>query len=119
MPKEFSRARRVAEQIQRELADLLRREVNDSRLQQVTLSGVEVSRDLGHAKVYVTPHMGADVEATVSALNRASSFLRRNLASRLLVRSVPQLKFVYDPTLDNATRLSALLAGDATTERET
>ena len=108
--KDYNRAERIADLLQRELADLMRRELADERLHGVTVSGVDVSKDLGHAKVFVTPALGADVDATIQGLNRASRHLRRCLARRVHLRYMPQLRFAYDPTLENANRLDALLA---------
>lgn len=109
MPREFSRTRRVADQIQRELAELLLREVSDPRLQGVTVSGVEVSKDLAHARVFVHPSRDADAEDIVTALNHAASYLRRGLAGRLKLRVLPRLRFIHDPSLDTGERLDALL----------
>lgn len=111
MPREFSRTRRVADQIQRELADLLLREVSDPRLQGVTVSGVEVSKDLAHARVFVHPSREADAQAIVTALNHAASYLRKGLAGRLQLRVLPRLRFIHDPSLDAGERLDALLEG--------
>ena len=109
MPREFSRAQRVAEQIQRELADLIVREVNDARLHHLTISGVQVSRDLARAKVYITPELGASADEILNVLNRASGFLRHGLAQRIHTRAVPRLDFIYDATLDRADRISNLI----------
>lgn len=111
MPREFSRTRRVADQIQRELADLLLREVSDPRLLGVTVSGVEVSKDLAHARVFVQPSRGVDAEAVVSALNHAAAYLRKGLAGRLQLRALPRLRFLHDPSLETGERLDALLEG--------
>jgi ribosome-binding factor A len=107
MTKEFSRNQRVAEQIQRELADLLQFEVKDPRVQGVTLTEVDVSRDLAHAKVYFVTH--AHPEESTQALAKAAGFLRTQLSRRLVMRSVPQLHFVYDESLDRGIRLSRLI----------
>lgn len=107
--REFSRAMRVGDQIQRELATLIANEVSDPRVVQVTLSGVEMTRDLRHAKVLVTPAAEADVESAIVALNRAAGFLRRRLGQTLRLRHLPNIRFEYDPTLDQAERLTALI----------
>lgn len=109
MPRDFSRTRRVAELIQRELAELLLREANDPRFAAVTVSGVDVSPDLAHAKVLVTLAEGTQIEPTVAALNRAAGYLRGRLGRHLRMRSLPDLRFAYDPTLDRATRVSHLI----------
>ncbi len=111
MPREFSRSQRVAAQIQRELAQLVRDEVKDPRLSTVTFCGVDVSRDLAYAKVYVAV-LGKDQKETedvVVALNKAAAFLRRSLAGRLKMRVVPALQFRYDESLERGARLSALI----------
>lgn len=116
MPKEFSRTRRIGEQMQRELAQLIQQEVKDPRLGMVTVSGVEVSRDLSVAKVFVTVLGDADPQPSLTVLNRAAGFLRHALGQRLTVRTVPSLRFVYDESVARGARLSRLIdearAGD-------
>src|SRR5688572_9561911 len=110
MPRDYSRALRIAEQIQRELADLIRLEVKDPRVGMVTLTDVEVSADYGHAKVFFTT-LGATkqaAEATIG-LNRAGGFLGRELSPRIKLRSIPQLHFVYDESVERGVRLSQLI----------
>ncbi len=112
MSREYSRSLRVAEQIQRDLAQLIQTEVKDPRVGMVTISEVRVSKDLAHAKVFMTV-LGSDAEGaaeSVEILNRAASFLRHALGRRLVLRVVPQLHFVYDETLETGARLAALLA---------
>jgi len=115
MAKEFSRSQRVAEQIRRELADLLQFEVKDPRIGKVTLTEVEVTGDLAHAKVYFVTQNDAD--AAVAALGKASGFLRSQLSKRLLLRSVPQLHFVYDVSLDHGMRMSQLIDQAITSDK--
>jgi len=105
----YSRVERLGEQIARELATLIDREVRDPMVSRVTVSGVEVARDLSHARVYVTPAAGSDPDDTVRGLNRAAPFLRRRLGDLIRLRTVPALQFVYDKTLDEANRIDALL----------
>lgn len=107
MAKEFSRSQRVGEQIRRELADLLQFEVKDPRVGKVTLTEVEVTGDLAHAKIYFVTQ--DDAEAATAALGKAAGFLRSQLSRRLLLRSVPQLHFVYDVSLDRGMHLSQLI----------
>ncbi|ROR32093.1 30S ribosome-binding factor RbfA [Inmirania thermothiophila] len=110
MPREFDRTRRVAEQLQRELAELIRREVKDPRVGPVTVSAVRVSRDLAHARVYVGVLDRTErAQETVEALNHAAGHLRRLLGRRLHLRTIPRLRFEYDALLDEASRLSRLL----------
>ncbi len=103
------RAERVGDQIQRELADIIIRELADPSIGPATVSGVGLSRDLRQAKVYVTPAAGSDGHGTVRGLNRAAAFLRRRLGTRVRLKVLPRLRFVYDPTLDEAQRIDALL----------
>ena len=110
MPKDFQRSRRVEEQIQRLLVDLLRREVKDPRVGPLTITAVEVSRDLSHAKVYFVPFDSARPAAAVAtALASAAGFLRIQLKRQLQMRQVPELQFVVDETIDRAAHLSALI----------
>ena len=104
------RAERVGDQIQRELAEVIGREVADPAVGRMTLSGVDLSPDLRQATVYVTPAEDSDGERTVDGLNRAAGFLRRRLGTRLRLKHLPRIRFVYDPTLDDACRISELLA---------
>src|SRR5262249_29599982 len=95
MTKDFPRASRIADQIQRDLSELIRLQLKDPRVSLVTVSSVEVSRDLSHAKVYVTSlASGHSAEEITAALQHAAGFLRSHLARRLKLRSVPQLEFV-------------------------
>jgi ribosome-binding factor A len=110
MPREFSRSLRVADQIQRELAALIRDEVKDPRMGMVSISGVEVSRDMAHAKVYVSV-LGDEQSAadSLEALNHAAGFLRRELGRSMRLRTVPQLRFIHDRSLEEGARMSALI----------
>ncbi|MCW8829451.1 MAG: 30S ribosome-binding factor RbfA [Gammaproteobacteria bacterium] len=110
MAREFSRSRRVGEQIQRELAELVQRELNDPRLGMVTISAVDVSRDLAVAKVYFTVlDSEHDVEQTRKGLTHAAGFLRRELGHRMKLRMVPELRFFYDSSVEHGSRLTALI----------
>ncbi len=111
MGNDYPRSQRVGDQIQRELAELIRAEVRDPRVRQVTVSEVEVSRDLAHANVYVTGlGMAAeDSRAMATVLDGAAGFLRRQLARRLRLRTVPALHFHYDPVFDRGARLNELI----------
>jgi ribosome-binding factor A len=107
MAKEFSRSDRVAEQIQRELADLLQFEVKDPRVGMVTITEVEVSGDMSHAKIYYSAAEGT--KELQIGLEKSSGFLRTQLSKRLLLRTVPQLHFVYDASIDRGMKLSKLI----------
>jgi ribosome-binding factor A len=105
-----ARSARIADQIQRELAELIRLEIRDPRVRLVTLTAVELSRDQSHAKVYFTvlgPESAA--EETLEGLQRAAGFLRTNLAHRLSTRTVPELHFAYDASIERGARLSKLI----------
>ena len=90
MPKDYSRALRIADQIQRDLADLIRNELKDKRVGMITLTGVEVSQDYGHAKVYYTTLGSAEENfLTEKGLQHAAVFLRSLKSQRLRLREVP------------------------------
>ena len=110
MPREFSRTHRVAEQLQRELAVLVRDEIKDPRLGMVSISGAEVSRDLAYATVYISV-LGDDkaVADSLAVLNRAAGFLRHRLGQLMRIRVVPQLKFEFDSSLQEGARMDALI----------
>jgi len=110
MPREFPRTRRVGEQIQRELAELIRTELKDPRLGMVSISAVQVSRDLGHAKVYASV-LGSEEQSTesVKVLNHAAGFLRHKLGKLLHMRVIPELHFFLDRSLEEGARLGALI----------
>ena len=110
MKKTSQRARRVGDEVQRELADLLRTEVKDPRVGPVTITAVEVSGDLSHAKIFVTHLAGREhADEAVKALQHTAGFLRSALAHRLSLYSVPQLHFAYDDSIENGMRLSQLI----------
>lgn len=111
MPKDFPRTRRIAEQIQRELADIVRTELKDPRVGAlVTITDVEVSADQSHAKVFFTL-LGdsSQVEETTRGLARAAGFLRTQLAHRMQLRTIPQLAFKYDASIERGVKLSRLI----------
>lgn len=100
----------MGEQLQRELATLIRDEIADPRLGMVSISGVEVSRDLSHAKVFFST-MGdqQEADASLEVLQGAAGFLRHLLGRSLAMRHVPQLHFKQDHSLEQGARLSALI----------
>ncbi|MFT5210382.1 MAG: ribosome-binding factor A [Flavobacterium sp.] len=106
MPREFSRGRRVADLIQRELAILLQREVKDPRIGMITVNEVTVSRDLAYADVYFTVLPDEHHKESVEILNSAAGFLRSQLAKILATRTTPKLRFHYDKTIVNGARMS-------------
>jgi len=115
--RDSSRIVRVGDQIQRELAQILVTEVADDRVPAVTVSGVEVSRDLRNARVFLTPPAGSDPDSVLRAVNHAAGFLRRRLGERVRMKYLPRLRFEYDMTLDRAERLATLLDQARTTRR--
>ena len=108
MPKGYYRTDRIAEQIQRELAQLLRLELKDPRIGMITLTGVDVPRDYSHAKVIYTTLVG-ERKAAQEGLEHASGFLRSQLAHAMKLRVMPQLHFIYDPSIEYGARLSRLI----------
>ncbi|EJO4031023.1 30S ribosome-binding factor RbfA [Vibrio cholerae] len=111
MPKEFSRTQRVAQQLQKELAMILQREVRDSRLGMVTISDVEVSRDLAYAKVFVTfLCIGEQTpESCLAALREHEVQIRMMLGKQIRLRLTPEIRFYYDNTLVEGMRMSNLV----------
>ncbi len=105
-----ARRARIADQIQRELAELIRLELRDPRVGLVTLTGVELSRDQSHAKVFFTV-LGPDSQGreALEGLSHAAGFLRSSLAHRLSTRTVPELHFAYDESIERGVRLSRLI----------
>ncbi|TCV90881.1 30S ribosome-binding factor RbfA [Sulfurirhabdus autotrophica] len=110
MPKDFARTQRVADQIQRELSDIIRTELKDPRVGLVTITDVDVTQDYSHAKIFFTL-MGDTALAPQSqlGLERAAGFLRSQLAHRMMLRTVPQLHFVYDTSVERGVHLSHLI----------
>ena len=121
MPREFFRSDRVADAIQRTVANLLRLEVRDPRVGMVNINEVQVTRDLAYAKLYVT-FVDKDDERTckeaVDVLNNAAAFLRSHLAKELKMRSTPKLQFFYDATSIRSQELSHLIDRAVASDRK-
>lgn len=109
MPREFNRSERVAGTLRRELAQLIQMEVKDPEVGFVGLSDVEVSRDLSHAKVFVTVFETEKAVSSVKALNRAAGYLRRRLGQEMRIRSVPELHFEHDSSVETGLRMDNLI----------
>ena len=111
MPKKapVNRSFKVADQIQRDLTELIARELKDPRVGMVTIQAVEVTPDYAHAKVYFSLLMG-DPQETQDALNQAAGFLRNVLFKRLHIHTVPTLHFQFDRTTERAADMNALIA---------
>ena len=104
----YARTDRVGQQMQREVAELIRLEINDPRVRLVTITGVEVAGDYSHAKIFFTRLDGKHAEAQ-EGLDRASGFLRKQLSRSLKLRIMPQLHFVYDASVERGSTLSQLI----------
>jgi ribosome-binding factor A len=107
--QEFSRSDRIGAEIHRELALLVRDEAKDQRLAEVTIQEVRITRDLSHAKVFYTVLDKDEAEHFTKILGHAAGFLRRRLGQVMKLRTVPELHFVYDSSLEDGLRLSALI----------
>ena len=120
MAKEYSRTQRVADYLQRELAALIQHEIRDPRVGMVSITGVTVSRDLGHARVYCTV-LGSDTNEeardSIEALNKAAGFLRSQLSRDSSMRSVPQLRFYFDSSVGRGRHLEDLIRRAADADR--
>jgi ribosome-binding factor A len=110
MKRTSQRAQKVADQIQRELADLVANEIKDPRVGRITITHVDVSADMSHATVHFTHLPGKEhAKDAVAALSRTAGFLRSELSHRLDLYSVPQLHFAYDDSIESGMRLSQLI----------
>jgi len=111
MAREFSRSRRVAQQIQKELAQIVSREVKAQEFGMITVNEVDLSRDLSYAKVYFTilNDDAANIKEAVSRLNEQAPLLRSMMGSAMRLRIVPELKFYYDKSLSEGIRMTSLV----------
>ena len=114
MAQEFSRTSRIGEVIMRELAQMIQQEVSDPRVGMVTVSHVDVTSDLKYAKVYVTRLNGVesdqDVDECIAGLTNAAGFLKRGIAKRVEIRTIPELRFHYDKSLEHGFHMDELIA---------
>ena len=109
MPREFSRSQRMAEQIRRELSDIVRDELKDPRMGLCSFTAVKLSRDLSHAVVFCSVLDDTHRDETIATLNRAAGFIRSQIASRIRARSVPELKFVNDDSVERGAAMEKLI----------
>ncbi len=116
MPREFSRIDRIGDQMQRELAQLIQREVKDPRVGMVTVNAVKVSRDLGYADIYVSlltteelTEESPQVRDSLAVLNKASGFLRGQIGRAMKLRVTPQLRFHFDSLLGHSRHMDNLI----------
>ena len=103
------RPQKVADLIQRELSELIRLELRDPRVGMVTITSVDVSPDLSHAKVFITLLQAEKLKETLQGLQRAAGFLRSQLAHRMKLYTTPELRFVYDESVERGDHLSRLI----------
>ncbi|MCB4358102.1 30S ribosome-binding factor RbfA [Quatrionicoccus australiensis] len=107
--KGFQRSDRVAEQVRRDLADLIRTELKDPRVGMVSLTAVELTPDYAHAKVFFATLNDEHLDEVMQGLKRASGFLRRELGRRIHIHTLPELHFVYDNSIQHGASMSALI----------
>ena len=107
--KSSGRPQRLGDLIQRELSDLIRLELRDPRVGMLTITSVDVSPDLSHAKVFFTLFEKAKLEDTLHGLKRSAGFLRSQLAKRIKLYTTPELRFEYDESVERGDRLSRLI----------
>lgn len=108
MPREFSRSQRMAEQIRRDLAELVR-EMKDPRMGFVSFTEVRLNKDLGNAQIFCTVLEKDKRQETIDTLNRAAGFLRTELAKRIRARTVPNLKFTNDDSVERGAEMDDLI----------
>lgn len=126
MARDFSRSQRVSQEMQKEIAIILQREVKDPRIGMATVSGVEISRDLAYAKVFVTFFNLSGGEESeeemvangLTALNEAAGFIRSLLGKAMRLRIVPELTFAYDNSLVEGMRMSNLVSNVVKNDEE-
>jgi len=118
MPREFKRSERVAGSMRRELARLIQMEVKDPEVGFVSLSDVEVSRYLAHAKVFITVFESEKADSSLKALKRASGYLRHRLGQEMHIHSVPELHFHHDSSVETGQRMDSLIDAAVAADRE-
>ena len=106
----FQRSDRVAEQVRRDLADLIRSELKDPRVGMISLTAVELTPDYAHAKIFFSTLNDDHLEEIERGLKRAAGFLRRELGRRIHIHTLPELHFVYDSSIEHGISLSRLIA---------
>ena len=111
--KSFNRSDRISAELRREVAVLVHAAVREHALPSVSVSEVEVTRDLDMATIYVTALVGDESKEAVSALNELAKEFRRDLSRSMKLRRVPELRFRYDDSVDKGERIELLLRGNA------
>ena len=107
--KPSGRAQKLGDLIQRDLSDLIRLELRDPRVGMITITSVDVSPDLSHAKVFFTILEKQKLQQTLEGLNRSAGFLRSQLAKRLKLYTTPEVRFTYDESVERGDHLSRLI----------
>ncbi|WP_019027812.1 30S ribosome-binding factor RbfA [Colwellia piezophila] len=121
MAREYARTDRVGQQIQKEIAVILMREIKDPRLSMTTVSAVELTRDLAYAKIFVTffNDNPDEIKASLDVLAEAEGYIRSLLGKRLRARIMPHLRFVYDSSMSEGVRMSALVDKAVASDKKT
>ena len=119
MPRDFNRSERVAGQLRRDLARLIQMEIKDPDVGFVSLSDVEVTRDLAHAKVFITVFDPQKADTSLQALRRAAAFLRRRLGQELRLRHVPELHFLHDDSVEQGSHIDRLIEQALSSDKST
>lgn len=109
MKRKSGRPEKLGDLIQRELSELVQRELRDPRVGMITITGVDVSPDLSHAKVFFTTLHKETLADAQQGLRRAAGFLRTQLAKRIKLYTTPELRFEYDESVERGDRLSRLI----------
>ena len=117
-PRDFKRSERVAGQLRRDLAKLIQQEIKDPEVGFVSLSDVEVTRDLSHAKVFITVFDPEKAKESLKALRRASTFLRLRLGQELRLRHVPELHFVHDDSVEKGSHIDKLISKALSSDKD-
>ena len=117
MPRDFKRSERVAGTLRRELAQLIQKEVKDPEVGFIGLSDVEVSRDISHAKIFVTVFEADKAVGSIKALNKAAGYLRKRLGQEMRIRSVPELHFVHDASVETGLQMDSLIEAAVASDR--
>lgn len=118
MPREFSRSQRMAEQLRRELAEIVRDEIKDPRMGFTSFTEVRMSRDLSHAVIYCSVLDPEQQSETIEILNRAVGFFRKEIARRIRARIVPTLKFVIDDSVTRGEAMDDLISAAIESDKQ-
>ena len=117
MPRDFKRSERVAGTLRRELARLIQAEIKNPDVGFISLSDVEVSRDLAHARVFVTVFEPEKAASSLQALGKAAGYLRRRLGQEMRIRSVPELHFEHDASVETGQQMDSLIEAAIASDR--